>query len=130
MILGTGIDIVEVDRIRDLIKRYGDRFLMRIFSVSEIGPIHEKVITEQYVAGRFAAKESILKMLGTGWSEGISWQDMEIQTGAHGQPEVILQGKALDLAQEAGIEKVHLSISHTEHYAVAFAVGEGGGETS
>jgi holo-[acyl-carrier protein] synthase len=124
-ILGHGIDIVETDRIRRMVLEHGQRFLDRCFTASEqqYCSRSEKRYYE-HLAGRFAAKEAILKVLGTGWSGGIAWTDMEILPSPAGQPKLVLSGEALAIAQRLGIGHWHLSISHIETHATASAIGE------
>lgn len=126
MIRGVGIDLVEVRRIEHLMKEHAERFIERVFTPEEIQYCSSHRFPATHFAGRFAAKEALMKMLKTGWARGISWQDLEIHTGPRGVPHVTLAGAARDLAMQAGIDKIHLSISHTEEHAVAFAVGEAG----
>ncbi|MCE5199438.1 MAG: holo-ACP synthase [Armatimonadota bacterium] len=116
-ILGVGTDIVETERIRDLCERE-EAFLRRVFSQSELDYSLGKPSMYLHLAARFAAKEAVAKALG----HSFSWQDVEVTNNSEGKPEVILHGKAKDVA---GGAKVHLSVSHTKHYASAVAVVEG-----
>lgn len=122
MITGVGVDIIEIERVGRLVKRYGDRFLRRVFTPEEL---KETEGVEDRLAGRFAAKEAVLKVLQTGLAEGISWRDVEIRSGKAGEPRVGLSGEAKIHAKSRGIRTVHLSISHDQGRAIAFAVGEG-----
>ena len=125
MIIGTGIDIVEIERIKRILAKHKNRFLERILSDAEIEYCTKKSGTAQHIAGKFAAKESVMKVLGTGWAKGIDWKDMVVgPSHPKGRPEVKLSGKAAEYAKTMGIRKIYLSISHSDHYAVAFAVGE------
>ena len=124
-ILGTGIDIVEVDRLDEVIVRRGERFLDRVFTAAERAYCGKRPRPVIHYAGRFAVKEAVLKAIRTGWVEGIGWQDIEVEIGPAGEPSVCLSGGALARANEMGIETIHISISHTDHYAVASAVAEG-----
>lgn len=116
----VGIDIVETSRIKATIERFGERFLTRVFTVSEREFCDSRADPYQSYGARFAAKEAILKALGTGKSEGIRWQDMEIIDDEHSRPEVRLYGKVQELV--AG--KLHISLSHTAQLAVAICVLE------
>src|SRR5690606_26714282 len=112
-ILGHGIDIVETARIRELVENHGQRFLDRCFTPTEQAYCNRntKRIYE-HLAGRFAAKEAVLKVLGTGWRGGIAWTDIEILREASGQPKIILTGECRRIAEELGIYRWHVSISH------------------
>lgn len=125
MILGTGIDIVEVDRVRQSISRYGDRFTGRVFTPEEIAYCRDKAGWAIHFAGRFAAKEAVMKALQTGWSGGIHWRDVAIARDENGVPKVKLSGEAGRRAETMGIVAWHLSISHSDVHAVASAIAEG-----
>jgi len=122
MIVGTGIDIVEVSRIRRAVERHGDRFLNRVFTDSErkycIGRRHAEV----HLAARFAAKEAALKALGTGLSQGISWRDVEVGRHRSGKPELQFHNVAADVLDTLEAADIHISLSHTNIYAVALVV--------
>lgn len=124
-ILGTGIDIVEVERLEEALARRGERLLARLFTSAERDYCERRPRPGIHYAGRFAVKEAVLKAIRTGWVEGIGWKDIEVQLGPGGEPSVRLSGGALKRAREMGIETIHVSISHTERYAVASAVAEG-----
>ena len=124
-ILGTGIDIVEVDRLEEVILRRGERLLDRVFTPAERTYCDSHPRPVIHYAGRFAVKEAVLKAIRTGWVQGISWRDIEVVLGPAGEPSVGLAGGALARANEMGIVSIHISISHTERYAVASAVAEG-----
>ena len=123
-ILGHGIDIVETARIRKLMEEHGEHFLARVFTAGEqeYCAANGKRYYE-HLAGRFAAKEAVLKVLGTGWRGGIAWTDIEIVKDASGQPRVKLTGECERIAREAGISLWHVSISHIETHATASAIG-------
>ncbi len=122
-IINHGIDLVECERIRQLAERYGDRFLTRIFTERELAYCLPRKRKWEHLAGRFAAKEAILKVLGTGWRDKIAWTDMEIVNDPGGQPRVTLSGESQEICRKQGISKMLISISHTEHYATASAIG-------
>jgi holo-[acyl-carrier protein] synthase len=125
-VLAHGIDIVENARIAAMLEVHADRFTERVFTVTEraYADHGQRRRVERY-AVRFAAKEAVLKALGTGWSEGIAWTDVEVLRLPSGEPRVLLTGRAAAIAAERGIEGWSLSMSHTEHYAVASAIAFG-----
>mgnify|MGYP001582917855 CR=1 FL=1 len=125
MIKGIGIDIVELDRFRRAMARGGKRFLERIYTSGELSGARPRKDRLQYFAARFAAKEAILKALGTGWSGGIAWTDVEIVGKADGAPSVKLSGVARTTARKRHMGKIHLSLTHTESSAAAVAIAEG-----
>ncbi len=127
MILGNGIDIVEIERMAGALTQHGARFRNRIFTDQEILYCDPKARAAQHYAGRFAAKEAAFKALGTGWSRGLSWHDVEVVSAINGPPTLALHGLALEIFQQKGGTRLHLSISHTERYAVAFVIFEGPG---
>ncbi len=123
-ILGHGIDIVETDRIRRMVEHHGRHFLDRVFTPREQRYCDEN--PKRYyetMAGRFAAKEAVLKVLGTGWRGGIAWTDIEVLREPSGQPKVALSGECLRIAGELGISRWHVSISHIATHATASAIG-------
>jgi holo-[acyl-carrier protein] synthase len=125
MILGTGIDLVEVARIAELVQKHGERFLRRVFTPAEIEYAMPKASRYQHLAGRFAAKEAVFKALGTGWARGVSWKLVEVRAGDGGAPSARLSGGAAERLSAMGGSRVHLSITHTEGLAAATAVVEG-----
>ncbi len=125
MILGTGLDLVEVARIADLVRRHGERFLKRVYTDAELEYCLPRASRDVHLAGRFAAKEAVFKALGTGWSETVSWRQIEILPGPSGAPEATLRRGALDRLQAMGGRRVHLSITHTADLASASAIIEG-----
>lgn len=122
MIAGIGTDIIEVVRIGQMIERHGELFLQRVFTPTEIRYCQGRKHSMEHYAGRWAAKEAILKCLGTGWSKGISWTDLEVVNDLGGAPRVVLAGTAADIAQNLGIREIMISISHCRAYAVAYAL--------
>jgi len=124
MILGTGIDIIEVARIRSSMERFGDRFLQRILCPEEIAYCFTFKSPPPRVAARFAAKEAISKAFGTGIGRHLAWHDMEIRHEESGKPFVLLHGAAVQLISDRGGKLVHVSLSHTDNYAAAIAVLE------
>lgn len=130
MIIGIGTDIIECGRIGRMVEKHGDHFVQRVFTEQEIRYCSERKTSEQHFAGRWAAKEAVLKVLGTGWITGIDWKDVEVVNEASGAPYVKLHNGAADAAQEKGIKEVLISISHCKGYAVANAIGEGESRTA
>ncbi|MGD2109521.1 MAG: holo-ACP synthase [Phycisphaerae bacterium] len=122
-ILGHGIDLIECDRIAKVWENHGTRFLDRVLTPAEQERAKQYKKPIPFVAGRWAAKEAILKMIGTGWRGKITWTDMEILPDERGQPHVTLSGETARIATEKGINRVLLSITHTGHYAAASAIG-------
>jgi holo-[acyl-carrier protein] synthase len=122
MIVGIGVDIVEIRRISEAIHR-NNKFLEKVFTELEIIYLKDRRLQPQYAAGRFAAKEAVAKALGTGF-RGFGLQDIEIDRTELGKPCVNLRGKAKEIAESFGAYKLHLSISHSEDNAVAYAVLE------
>ncbi|WP_428940912.1 holo-ACP synthase [Fontivita pretiosa] len=123
-IVGHGIDIVETARIRRSVQEHGERFLDRVFTPREQEYCsRNRKRYYEHLAGRFAAKEAVLKVLGTGWRGGIAWTDIEILPEPSGQPKVRLSGECLRIATEMGIVRWHVSISHIETHATASAIG-------
>lgn len=125
MILGTGIDIIEVARIKASLEKFGDRFCERILLPDELAYCKSHKNPAPFVAARFAAKEAISKAFGTGIGGQLGWQDMEIRRKDSGEPFVVLHGKGKQLFAARGATRLHISISHTEHYAAVVAVLEG-----
>ena len=124
-ILGTGTDVIEVLRIAQMIERHGELFINRVYTNNEIAYCSVRKAATQHYAGRWAAKEAVLKALGTGWQKGISWRDIEIRNEPGGAPKVLLQGGARDVFEQTGIHAMHISISHCRNYATAMAIAEG-----
>lgn len=121
-IIAHGIDLVDFPRLQTLMERHGERFLNRIFTAREQDDANAIRNTIEKLAGRFAAKEAVLKLIGTGWRGKIAWTDIEVINNSKGQPEVKLTGEVKRIADEAGIEQVTLSITHTANFAIASAV--------
>jgi holo-[acyl-carrier protein] synthase len=124
MILGTGIDIIEVARIAASFEKFGERFVNRILRPDEIAYCRSHKNPAPFLAVRFAAKEAISKAFGTGIGAQLGWLDVEIRRKESGEPFVVLHGKGLDLLANRGAKNLHVSLSHTEHYAAATAILE------
>ena len=125
MILGLGIDIIEVARIRASHERFGERFLRRILLPAEIAYCLSHKTPAPHLAARFAAKEAISKAFGTGIGSSLGWHDVEVARKDTGQPFVVLHGGGQKLLETRGGRTIHISISHTEFYAAVVAILEG-----
>jgi len=125
MIVGIGVDIVEPERIGGMIERHGERFLKRTFTPDEISYSKGRKRAVEHFAARWAAKEAVAKALGTGFTRQIAWKDIEIVKDPSGAVGVRLHRKAKTLADELGVTRIHLSLSHTEAFVVAVVVAEG-----
>jgi holo-[acyl-carrier protein] synthase len=124
MIVGIGIDVVEIRRIRDLAQRHA-AFLTRTFAPCELHHCQDRANPFPHLAARFAAKEAVFKALGTGWSLGLEWTDVAVENNAAGKPTIRLSGVARRLAEQLGTHKIHLSLTHTGPYASAQVILEG-----
>ncbi len=122
--ISIGTDIVEIARIKKSYKRFGESFLSHVYSKREQGLLTGKAQDVAFLAGRFAAKEAIYKALSANISYGIAWKDMEVLRGSSGNPYVELSGLAKTRADELGIKKTHISISHSKEFAIAFVTTE------
>ena len=125
MVLGVGIDIIEVARIAASYEKFGDRFVNRVLLPEEIGYCRLHKNPAPFLAARFAAKEAISKAFGTGIGAALGWQDMEIRRKESGEPFVILHGKGKELFASRNAKQLFVSLSHTQNYAAAMAVLEG-----
>jgi|SRR5207302_6930371 len=125
MIIGTGVDICEVPRIAQSIARFGDRFLQRVFTEQEIRYCQSKKNSMERFAARFAAKEAGMKALGTGATRGVTWKSMEVGHAPGGRPVLRLHGKTAQIAEQLGVRKTSLSVTHTEKTAMAMVIFEG-----
>lgn len=122
MIVAVGTDLVSIPRMRAALARYRDRLCGRLYTPAERAEGEKRPLPEVHFASRFAAKEAVLKALGTGWGLGITWREVEV-VGPRGKtPEIRLSGRARLVAEERGIRHLHLSLSHDGDYAVAFVV--------
>ncbi len=124
MIVGTGIDLAEVDRIRDAIERHGERFLQRIYTPLEIAYVSRKANRYERYAARFAAKEAGMKAIGTGWRQGVTWKDFEVVNLPGGRPTLRLSGVAAEVARQMGVRNIQLSLTHTSSNGMAFVILE------
>jgi holo-[acyl-carrier protein] synthase len=121
-IVGIGADIVECVRIARMIEQHGELFLNRVYTEREIRYCQARRHATEHFAGRWAAKEAILKCLGSGWRKGISWTDMEIRNEPEGKPQVLMCGAAKDIAESLRLNDVLITISHCRAYATAYAL--------
>ena len=124
MIVGTGVDLAEVRRIRASIERFGVRFIERIYTPAEIAYVERKANRWERYAARFAAKEAGMKAIGTGWRHGVRWQDFEVANLPSGKPTLRLHGVAARVAEELGVRNVSLSLTHTAELGMAHVILE------
>ncbi len=121
-VIGIGTDIVECARIAKMIERHGEQFLERVYTPKEIAYCSSRKQATQHYAGRFAAKEAVLKALGTGWSNGIEWTDIEVRSDPNGKPRVAFGGRAREICEQQRVEEMLISISHCRSHATAYAI--------
>ena len=124
MIVGTGVDLAEVPRIRASIERFGARFIERIYTPAEIAYLERKANRYERYAARFAAKEAGMKAIGTGWRHGVRWQDFEVANLPSGKPTLRLHGVAARVADKLGVRNVSLSLTHTAEMGMAHVILE------
>ena len=122
MVLGSGVDIIEVDRVKQAIKKWGDSFLKKVFTDKEVAYSKKRRFAYQHLAARFATKEAVLKAFGGGWLRNLPWKDVEIVNDKNGKPGINLYGEAKKVYNKKNIEKIVVSMSHTKEYAVANAI--------
>lgn len=120
-IYGIGTDITECVRIAQMIDKHGELFLTRVYTQPEIAYCSARKAATQHYAGRWAAKEAVLKAIGTGWSRGIHWTDIEVVNAVGGKPSIAIAGEARQICEQRGIGDILVSISHCRNYAVAYA---------
>jgi holo-[acyl-carrier protein] synthase len=125
MLIGTGVDLIEVERIAHSIERYGERFLRRVYTDHEIAYCRGRRVSAESFAARFAAKEAGAKALGTGISRGVTWNEFQVARNPGGRPVLELRGRAALLAKELGVRAISLSLTHTVSLAMATVVMEG-----
>jgi holo-[acyl-carrier protein] synthase len=124
MVIGVGIDVIQNERIRESLERFGSRFLNRIYTETEISYCNKCADPGIHFAARFAAKEAAFKALGTGWAAGVKWKDVEVQRLASGQPELHLYGEALARATSMGGTRYHVSLTHDQLVSCAVVLLE------
>lgn len=127
MIVGTGVDIAETARIERSLERHGEHFIKRLYTPVEIAYCEKFRNRAERYAARFAAKEAAFKALGTGWGKGVRWLDVEIRNQPSGKPELMLSGRAEQIARELGVTRSAVSISHAQGYVVAQVIFESDG---
>ena len=121
-IIAHGIDLVDFKRIEQMLERHEDRFLDRVFTSAEQAYANSNRDSTQTLAGRFAAKEAVLKLMGTGWRGKIAWTDIEVLNNPSGQPQVTVCGEVEKIATRLGVKQISVSITHTANFAIASAV--------
>ncbi|MBN02429.1 MAG: holo-[acyl-carrier-protein] synthase [Planctomycetaceae bacterium] len=121
-VIGIGTDITECLRIAQMIERHGEIFITRVYTPHEIEYCSSRKSSTQHYAGRWAAKEAVLKALGTGWIRGITWRDVEVRNRQGGKPTIALAGGAREICEKLGIGEMQISISHCRSHATAFAI--------
>ena len=124
MIVGIGIDLAEVGRIREAIERHGQRFIQRIYTEKEIAYVERKANKYERYAARFAAKEAGMKAIGTGWKRGVRWRDFEVTNLPSGRPTLQFHGEAAKFAEHLGVRNIALSITHTAAEGMAIVILE------
>ena len=124
MIVSIGIDIVEIFRIEEKLSQGNTRFLNRVFTVGEIEYCEKRAAKFASYAARFAAKEAVMKALGTGWGDGVSWKEIEVINDETGKPNIALSGRALEIFESLGARFAHLSLSHSKDSAIAQVIFE------
>jgi holo-[acyl-carrier protein] synthase len=124
VIVGSGVDLAEVSRIRQAVERYGGRFVDRVFTPAEVAYVERKANRFERYAARFAAKEAGMKAIGTGWRKGVRWQDFEVANLPSGKPTLRLHGQAARIAEALGVRAISLSLTHTKDAGLAFVILE------
>src|SRR5512141_668524 len=124
MIVGTGVDLAEVARVKASIERFGAKFTQRIYTAAEIAYVERKANRFERYAGRFAAKEAGMKAIGTGWRRGVRWQDFEVANLPSGKPTLKLHGMAARHAANLGVKTISLSMTHTAELGMAHVILE------
>jgi len=124
MIVGTGIDLEDVNRIRAAIERHGDHFINRIYTAAEVAYVEGKKNRFERYTARFAAKEAAMKALGTGMQRGVFFHNFEVRNGLYGRPELCLSGRAAEISAQLGVRSVQLSLTHTASHGMAIVILE------
>lgn len=124
-VIGIGVDLVECARIEHSLERFGERFLHRVFTDGEIAYSKSMKFPARHLAARFAAKEAVSKAFGTGIGKAMGWKDIDVQKKESGEPFLVLTGHAEELAQKRGVRSALITLSHTDHHAMAMVVLEG-----
>jgi len=129
-VIGIGTDITECLRIARMIERHGELFINRVYTPEEIRYCQNRKQSTQHFAGRWAAKEAIMKALGTGWRRGIAWRDIEVRSEPGGQPVVGVRGGVKEVVEQLGVARILVSISHCRTHATAYAIALGKDDAS
>jgi holo-[acyl-carrier protein] synthase len=124
VIVGIGVDIVDINRLRRAVERQGERFIRRIYTEGERDYCRAHSDPAPCFAARFAAKEALFKALRTGWTQGVTWLDVEVRRDERGAPSLMLSGRAGDLSQELGTRAIHVSLAHSDEAAIALVILE------
>jgi len=124
MIVSIGIDLVQIDRLQSITERWEDRFLTKVYTQAERNSCFKRTTPYLALAGRFALKEAMFKALGTGWSEGVSWLEIEVITDAHGKPMINASGKVKELLIKKEVTAIHATTSHDGNYAIGQVILE------
>lgn len=127
-VIAHGVDMVDCNRLAQSLDDHGRRFIQRVYTPAEQEYCQSRKYPVPHYAGRFAAKEAVLKVLGTGWRDGIAWTDIEVRNAPSGEPKVTLTGRCREVAEQKGLVSILLSISHIDSHAIASAIGLGPGE--
>lgn len=123
-VVALGLDLVQIDRLAEMLERRGDRLLERLFTDAERAYCDRRKRRATHYAGRFAVKEAVMKALGTGWAQGVRWRDIEVVRQPGRAPELALHGASARIARERGIARIHITITHDAGLAAAVAVAE------
>ena len=123
-IVSLGMDLMQISRLEQALERRGTRFLERIFTPGERAYCERRKARVTHYAGRYAVKEAVMKVLGTGWARGVRWIDIEVTRAPGAAPEVVLHGRSAEIAAARGIARIHITITHDADIAAAVAVGE------
>ena len=123
-IVAVGLDLMQIDRIEEVIAKRGERFIERIFTHGERAYCERRKRPATHYAGRYAVKEAVMKVLGTGWTSGVRWVDIEVRRGPGGPPGVVLAGASAEIARRQEIDRILVSITHDAGIAAAVAIGE------
>lgn len=126
-VVALGLDLMGIDRIEEVVAQRGERFLDRVFTPQERAYCERRHRPATHYAARYAVKEAVMKVLGTGWSNGVRWRDIEVLRAPGQAPEVLLHGESAAIARARGIERIHVTITHDGGIAAAVAVGESTG---
>ncbi len=125
-VVSLGLDLVRIERLEAVLEKRGERFLERVFTPAERRYCEGCARPATHFAGRFAVKEAVMKALGTGWTRGVRWRDIEVRRAPGGAPELVLHGRTAEIARARAIDRIHVTITHDAGLAAAVAVAESG----